>query len=190
MSGSSPAPASISPTSRRTTPSAPRLRSRASPPAASRSRANPNSAPAHYYLAMNLGQLARTEFLGALKLVREMEREFKTAAELDAQFDFAGPERSLGLLYRDAPGWPVSIGSKRKARELSGTGRKTRARLSRKPSEPRRILSAMARTRRRETGIGRARRALANGAKKIHRRSLGAKLGRLDNAPRRRAQKT
>ncbi len=32
--------------------------------------------------------------------------------------DFAGPPRCLGLLYRDAPGWPVSIGSKHKAREL------------------------------------------------------------------------
>jgi hypothetical protein len=76
----------------------------------------PKSAPAHYYLAMNLGQLARTELLGALKIVNEMEREFKTAQALDAQFDFAGPERNLGLLYRDAPGWPASIGSKRKAR--------------------------------------------------------------------------
>jgi hypothetical protein len=65
---------------------------------------------------MNLGQLARTELLGALKLVNEMEREFKMAAALDAQFDFAGPERNLGLLYRDAPRWPVSIGSKSKAR--------------------------------------------------------------------------
>jgi tetratricopeptide (TPR) repeat protein len=76
----------------------------------------PKIAAAHYYLAMNLGQLARTELLGALKLVREMEREFKTAMALDTQFDFAGPERNLGLLYRDAPGWPASIGSKRKAR--------------------------------------------------------------------------
>jgi hypothetical protein len=79
---------------------------------------DPKSAPAHYYLAMNLGQLARTELLGALKLVTEMEQEFKTAAGLDAHFDFAGPERNLGLLYREAPGWPVSIGSKRKARSL------------------------------------------------------------------------
>jgi hypothetical protein len=76
----------------------------------------PKNAAAHYYLAMNLGQLARTELLGALQLVSEMEREFKTAADLDAQFDFAGPERCLGLLYRDAPGWPASIGSKRKAK--------------------------------------------------------------------------
>src|ERR1700733_13271358 len=74
-----------------------------------------NSAPAHYYLGMDLGQLARTEFIGALKLVKEMEREFKTAAGLDKHFDYAGPERNLGLLYRDAPSIG-SIGSKRKAR--------------------------------------------------------------------------
>jgi tetratricopeptide (TPR) repeat protein len=77
-----------------------------------------NSVAAHYYLGMNLGQLARTKSLGALKLVREMEKEFKTAAELDEHFDYAGPERNLGLLYRDAPGWPMSVGSRRKAREF------------------------------------------------------------------------
>jgi hypothetical protein len=77
----------------------------------------PESAPAHYYLAMDLGQLALTKTLGALKIVREIEHEFKTAAGLDEHFDYAGPERSLGLLYRDAPGWPVSIGSRYKARQ-------------------------------------------------------------------------
>jgi hypothetical protein len=77
----------------------------------------PKSAPGHYYLGMNLGQLARTEILGALKIVREMEREFKTADDLDEQFDYAGPARCLGLLYRDAPDWPASIGSRHKARE-------------------------------------------------------------------------
>lgn len=73
-------------------------------------------APAHYYLAMNLGQLARTKAIGALKLVREMETEFKTAIELDEKFDYAGPHRSLGLLYKDAPGWPTSIGNRGKSR--------------------------------------------------------------------------
>jgi hypothetical protein len=76
----------------------------------------PDSAPAHYYLALNLGQLARTETLEALTLVREMEHEFKTAARLDGHFDYAGPERYLGILYRNAPGWPVSIGSRPDAR--------------------------------------------------------------------------
>ncbi|HUA39719.1 MAG TPA: hypothetical protein VMA35_15095 [Candidatus Sulfopaludibacter sp.] len=79
----------------------------------------PDSAPAHYYLAMNFGQLARAEApsLAAYRLVREIEREFRKAADLDGRFDYAGPDRGLGLLYRDAPGWPLSIGSRHKARE-------------------------------------------------------------------------
>jgi hypothetical protein len=40
---------------------------------------------------------------------------FKRACELDAGFNHAGPERTLGLLYRDAP--PIaSVGSRSKAR--------------------------------------------------------------------------
>lgn len=77
-----------------------------------------NSVPAHYYLAIELGLLADTKRnLAALKLVREMEREFKTADDLDEHFDYAGPARCLGLLYRDAPGWPLSVGSRHKARD-------------------------------------------------------------------------
>jgi hypothetical protein len=68
---------------------------------------------------MNYGELAEAEApsLAAYKLVHEVEREFKTAAELDEKYDFAGAPRGLGLLYRDAPIWPLSIGSKRKAHE-------------------------------------------------------------------------
>jgi hypothetical protein len=77
-----------------------------------------NSAPGHYYLAIELGQLADTRRnLAAIKMVREIEREFKMAGDLDEHFDYAGPARCLGLLYRDAPGWPMSIGSRHKARE-------------------------------------------------------------------------
>jgi tetratricopeptide (TPR) repeat protein len=79
----------------------------------------PKTAAGHYYLAMNLGQLARTELIGALALVKEMEHEFKMAAELDARLDYAGPERNLGLLYREAPGWPASIGNQPNARSFS-----------------------------------------------------------------------
>lgn len=78
---------------------------------------SPRLAAGHYYLGLNLGELARTETFRALKLVKEMESEFKTALDLDPQFDHGGPDRSLGLLYQDAPGWPVSIGSRRRARE-------------------------------------------------------------------------
>jgi tetratricopeptide (TPR) repeat protein len=75
-----------------------------------------NSAPAHYYLGLDMGQLAQTRTLGALRLVNEMEREFLEACRLDPQFDYGGPDRALGLLYRDAPSFG-SIGSRTKARQ-------------------------------------------------------------------------
>jgi tetratricopeptide (TPR) repeat protein len=75
-----------------------------------------NAAPAHYYLALNQGQLARTKTLGALRLVSQMERELFNAIALDEHFDHAGPDRTLGLLYRDAPSFG-SIGSRSKARQ-------------------------------------------------------------------------
>lgn len=77
---------------------------------------DPRQGATHYYLALNLGQLARTRKLGALSLVGEMEAAFKKARELDPLIAHAGPDRCLGLLYRDAPGWPISVGSKSKAR--------------------------------------------------------------------------
>ena len=80
-------------------------------------RRSPKLPGAHYYLAMNLGQLARTRNLGALPLVDELEGSLLRARALDAKFNHAGSDRSLGMLYRDAPGWPISVGSKKKARE-------------------------------------------------------------------------
>jgi len=77
----------------------------------------PKLAAGHYYLALNLGRLADAKRnLAALRMVGEMESIFKLTAGLDAQFDFAGPDRGLGLLYLQAPGWPISVGSKSKAR--------------------------------------------------------------------------
>ena len=73
-------------------------------------------APAHHYLGLNLGQLARTKMLGALKLLGEMEAAWKKSISLDPNFKFAGAYRSLGMLYRDAPGWPTSLGDRSKAR--------------------------------------------------------------------------
>jgi len=75
-----------------------------------------NSAPGHYYLGMNLAQMARTRGLGALKIVSQMEQEFSRTIQLDEHLDYAGADRNLGLLYRDAPS-VISIGSKSKARQ-------------------------------------------------------------------------
>lgn len=76
----------------------------------------PKSAPGHYYLAMNLGHLADTiRSPSAFKMVKEIEREFFAAHSLDEQFDHAGPDRNLGLLYEQAP-VVISVGSRSKAR--------------------------------------------------------------------------
>jgi len=80
-------------------------------------RLNPKSAGAHYYLGLNYGQLAQTKLLGALKLVDQMEEAWKKTIQLDPKFDYAGGHRTLGVLYRDAPGWPTSVGSRSKARQ-------------------------------------------------------------------------
>jgi tetratricopeptide (TPR) repeat protein len=92
---------------------------------------DPKSAPAHYYVAMNLGRVADAKRgLDGLKLVGQMESEFTLVLGLDPALDYAGAERNLGMLYRDAPGWPISIGSKMKARE------KLEAALKRAPGSP------------------------------------------------------
>ena len=73
-----------------------------------------NSVAAHYYLSLNIGQLARTKMLSALKLLDDMEHELKTVIKLDRKFDFAGGDRTIGVLYAEAPGF--SVGDKGKAR--------------------------------------------------------------------------
>ncbi len=76
----------------------------------------PKNAHGYYYLGMNLGQLARTRTLTALGIVDQMEEAFEKARQIDPFVDYAGPDRYLGMLYRDAPGWPASIGNRKKAR--------------------------------------------------------------------------
>lgn len=77
---------------------------------------DPDCAPANYYLSLNLGQDASVRSVGALRLVREMERHLLRAHARLPAFDHYGPDRSLGLLYLEAPGWPISIGSHARAR--------------------------------------------------------------------------
>ena len=74
-----------------------------------------HQAQANYYLALNLGQLAKTKWLGALRLVTEMEKRLLTARSLDHSLDNGGPDRALSRLYFQAPGWPTSVGNEDKA---------------------------------------------------------------------------
>ncbi len=75
-----------------------------------------NLAAGNYYLALNLGELARTRTLTAISLIKQMEQHFKEAIRLDETYDNGGPHRHLGNLYLEAPGWPVSIGNRANAR--------------------------------------------------------------------------
>lgn len=60
----------------------------------------PNSIAGHYYLGLNLGQLARVKNkLLAWGMVDDIERALEKARDLDARFCYAGPDRSLGLLH-------------------------------------------------------------------------------------------
>ena len=74
-----------------------------------------HQAQANYYLALNLGQLARTKWIGALRIVAEMEKRLITAQSLDRSLDNGGPDRALSRLYFQAPGWPTSVGNNNKA---------------------------------------------------------------------------
>jgi tetratricopeptide (TPR) repeat protein len=77
-----------------------------------------NSAPAHYYLAMNTGRIANLKRnLSALGLLKDAERGFQQARQLDEHWHHAGPDRNLGLLYQHVPGWPVSLGDQKLARK-------------------------------------------------------------------------
>jgi hypothetical protein len=77
---------------------------------------DPKCAQAHYFMALNLGQLAQTKTLGALRIVPRIEAAFAAALAADPAIDNAGPDRGLGLLYFEAPGWPTSVGDRTKAR--------------------------------------------------------------------------
>ncbi len=77
----------------------------------------PGCAEGHYFRALNLGQLAQTKTLGALKIVVRIEASFLAARAADEHFDQAGADRGLGLLYLEAPGWPTSVGNHDKARK-------------------------------------------------------------------------
>jgi hypothetical protein len=76
------------------------------------------SAPAYYYLGMNLGRIADLKRnLSAFSMVKEVEKSFHRARQLDENFAHAGPDRNLGLLYHHAPGWPLSVGDQELARK-------------------------------------------------------------------------
>ena len=75
-------------------------------------------APAHYYLAVNLGLAVQNTVVLALKNIGTIRKHLEAARAKDPDLDHAGPTRVLGLLYVKAPTWPAGWGDTDKGLEL------------------------------------------------------------------------
>lgn len=79
---------------------------------------NPRARYGNYWFASNLGMLGLCRgVMASLKSIDPMKRSMEIVVQENERFFFAGPHRALGRLYHQAPGWPISIGSKSKALE-------------------------------------------------------------------------
>lgn len=77
-------------------------------------KANLNEVQGHYWYAACLGKFAETKgVFKSLMLVKPIRDEMETILNLDP--GHAGAHYILGVLYRKAPGRPLSIGNKKKA---------------------------------------------------------------------------
>jgi tetratricopeptide (TPR) repeat protein len=76
---------------------------------------DPKLAAGYYYLGLNLGQLARARPLSAIGILDDVESAWLSAIALDPKFEYSGSHRAIGVLYRDAPGWPLSLGNRKKS---------------------------------------------------------------------------
>jgi hypothetical protein len=74
----------------------------------------------HYYLAANLGLVARENVAVAMDNLPRLENEMQRAVALNPDIDDGGPLRLLGMLYLKAPPWPAGIGDGDKALDLLG----------------------------------------------------------------------
>ena len=77
----------------------------------------PDGAAGHYWKALNLSGLADVNRLRGFKLLPQIMDELERSLALDETFDQAGAHRVLGRIYFEAPGWPVSVGDRKKSLE-------------------------------------------------------------------------
>jgi tetratricopeptide (TPR) repeat protein len=79
---------------------------------------NENSLEGNFWLAVNYGMYGNEKgILKSLSLIKPIQRCAERVIEIDESYFYGGPWRVLGRLYDKVPGWPVSIGDKRKALE-------------------------------------------------------------------------
>lgn len=70
----------------------------------------------HYYLALDLAQIAEAE--SRLSLIKPMVAAAERAAKINPAYDHGGPLVFLGKVHLTAPAWPVSVGNVEQAISL------------------------------------------------------------------------
>lgn len=80
--------------------------------------ADADSLEANFWLAVNYGSYGQEKgIMQSLALITPIREKAEHALELDEGYFYGGPWRVLGRLYHKAPGFPLSIGDRRKAGE-------------------------------------------------------------------------
>ncbi|OLO06960.1 hypothetical protein BTW08_14970 [Salinicola sp. MH3R3-1] len=86
-------------------------------------KAQPKSAELHTWAGIIRGSQAGAEGgLSALSQVKEARAEFEQALSIDPTTLSGSAYTSLGTLYHQVPGWPISFGDDDKARQLLQKG--------------------------------------------------------------------
>lgn len=78
----------------------------------------PQAAAGPYWLALNLAGIADVNRWRGRRLLPEIIANLEEAAALEPAYDQAGPWRTLGRIYYEAPGPPLSVGNLEKSLEL------------------------------------------------------------------------
>jgi hypothetical protein len=77
-----------------------------------------NSLEANFWLSVCYGAFGQEKgVMQSLALVQPIKKAAEKAANIDGGYFYGGPWRVLGRLYHKAPGFPISVGSTKKAIE-------------------------------------------------------------------------
>ncbi len=80
--------------------------------------ADENCLEANMWLSVNYGFFGQEKgMMKSLALIAPMRKLAEKAVKLDESYFYGGPWRVLGRLYHQAPGFPISVGSSKKALE-------------------------------------------------------------------------
>lgn len=77
-----------------------------------------DSVEANFWLAVNYGAYGQEKgIMQSLSLISPIKKTAERVIALDETYFYGGPHRVIGRLYHKAPGFPLSIGSNKKAIE-------------------------------------------------------------------------